>query len=53
MSHGTRDTFFHIYRGQEFERQLREEGYDVTYREFEGGHEVPDAIAREAFAWLS
>ena len=53
VSHGTRDTVFHIYRGQEVVRQLREEGYDVTYREFEGGHEVPDAIAREAFAWLS
>jgi len=34
-------------------RQLREEGYDVTYREFDGGHEVPDEIAREAFVWLS
>jgi predicted esterase len=53
VSHGTRDIVFHIYRGREVVRQLREEGYDVTYREFEGGHEVPDAIAREAFAWLS
>jgi len=25
----------------------------VTYREFDGGHEVPDTIASEAFAWLS
>jgi len=40
-------------RGQKVVRQLREEGYVVTYREFEGGHAVPDAIAREAFAWLS
>jgi phospholipase/carboxylesterase len=53
VSHGTRDTVFHFYRGQAVVRQLREEGYDVTFREFEGGHEVPDAIAREAFAWLS
>ena len=53
VSHGTRDIIFNIYRGREVVRQLREEGYDVTYREFEGGHEVPDAIAREAFAWLS
>jgi hypothetical protein len=25
----------------------------VTYREFEGGHTVPPAVAREAFEWLT
>jgi predicted esterase len=53
VSHGTRDTVFPIYKGREIVRQLKEESYDVTYLEFDGGHEVPDAIAREAFAWLS
>ena len=53
VSHGTRDTVFPIYKGREIVRQLRDEGYDVTYREFDGGHEVPDTIASEAFAWLS
>ena len=54
VSHGTRDTVLNInVGGRGIVRQLTDEGYDVTYREFDGGHEVPDAIAREAFAWLS
>jgi phospholipase/carboxylesterase len=31
---------------------LREAGYDVEYREFDGGHVVPPELAREAAAWL-
>jgi hypothetical protein len=53
VSHGTCDTVFGICRGRENVRPSREEGYEVTYREFDGGHEVPEAVAHEAFAWLS
>lgn len=54
VSHGTRDTVLNIdIGGRAIVRQLRAEGYDVTYREFDGGHEVPDNIAQEAFTWLS
>jgi predicted esterase len=54
VSHGTGDTVFYIgTSSRAIVQQLRGEGYDVTYREFDGGHEVPDAIARDAFAWLS
>ena len=31
---------------------LRQDGYAVTYREFDGGHEVPPAVARAAMRWL-
>ena len=31
---------------------LRAQGYDVTFREFDGGHEVPQAIAQEGLAWI-
>lgn len=31
---------------------LKAEGYDVTYREYDGGHGVPVAIVREAFEWF-
>ena len=31
---------------------LRERGYDVTFREFDGGHDVPLTIAREGVAWI-
>jgi phospholipase/carboxylesterase len=53
VSHGTGDRTFPIYKGRAIVQQLRDEGYDVTYLEFDGGHEVPDTIAHEAFAWLS
>jgi phospholipase/carboxylesterase len=32
---------------------VRDAGYDVRYREFDGGHAVPPAIAREALAYVS
>jgi hypothetical protein len=32
---------------------LRTRGYDVTFREFTGEHEVPDAIAAEGMAWVA
>ena len=33
--------------------RLEREKYRVTYREFDGDHEVPPAIAREAMQWLA
>ena len=33
--------------------RLKAAGYDVTYREFDGRHEIPAAIATEALAWES
>jgi predicted esterase len=32
---------------------LRRRGYDVTFREFDGGHTVPPDIAREALGWIT
>jgi predicted esterase len=32
---------------------LREGGYDVEYREFDGGHEMPGPIVHAAFRWLT
>ena len=31
---------------------LRHNGYDVTYREFDGGHVIPPELAREAAEWI-
>ncbi len=33
--------------------ELEKSGYTVTYREFDGPHTVPPAIARDAFAWFT
>jgi predicted esterase len=32
--------------------ELEQRGYTITFREFDGGHEVPDVIAHEAMAWV-
>jgi phospholipase/carboxylesterase len=53
ISHGTRDQVMPIDKtGRDVVRRLKALGYDVTYREFDGGHTVPDAISREAFEWF-
>jgi phospholipase/carboxylesterase len=54
ISHGTADTVLPIDRtSRRIVPQLRKEGYDVTYQEFEGPHAVPPAIAAQAFDWFS
>jgi len=53
ISHGTRDPVMPIATtGRDVVRRLTTLGYDVTYREFDGGHTVPPAIGREAFEWF-
>jgi len=48
VSHGTADRILPIDRcSRVIVSDLRRRGYDVVFREFDGGHEVPDAIARE------
>ena len=53
ISHGTRDPVMPIETtGRDIVRRLKALGYDVTYREFDGGHTVPPEISREAFEWF-
>lgn len=54
VSHGDADAVLPI--GQTSRRlvpALREEGLDVSYREFKGPHSVPAHIAQEALQWLN
>ena len=54
VSHGTDDSILPIDRcSRRIVPALQKRGYDVTFREFAGGHEVPEAIAREGLAWLA
>jgi phospholipase/carboxylesterase len=53
VSHGTQDRVLSIDAcSRQIVRRVRDAGYDVRYREFEGGHTVPAVVAREALVWL-
>jgi len=53
ISHGTADDILPIDRcSRVIVPGLKKRGYDVTFREFEGGHEVPGAIAEQGFAFV-
>jgi phospholipase/carboxylesterase len=51
VTHGTDDPVLPIDRcSRRLVPRLRRDGYAVDYREFEGGHETPPELAREALA---
>ncbi|WP_223263201.1 alpha/beta hydrolase [Arthrobacter sp. NamB2] len=53
ISHGTEDSVLPIdATSRKVVPALKRRGYDVVYREFEGPHTVPPAIAVEAGLWL-
>ncbi|MGI8766773.1 MAG: alpha/beta hydrolase [Gemmatimonadaceae bacterium] len=53
ISHGTRDSVLPINQcSRRIAPQLQDAGYDVTYKEFAGGHTVPPEIASEAVSWF-
>lgn len=53
ISHGTADPVLPITTTRrEIVPGLRNEGYDVTFREFEGGHLVPAEISESALDWF-
>ena len=53
VSHGTGDRVLPIDAcSRRLVPKLKAAGFDVVYREFDGGHTVPSHIAREAIGWL-
>jgi phospholipase/carboxylesterase len=53
VSHGTGDRVLPIDAcSRRLVPKLKSAGFDVVYREFDGGHTVPSHIAREAIGWL-
>lgn len=53
VSHGVRDDVLPIDRcSRRIVRELRNDDYDVSYTEFDGGHRVPPEIARAGIDWL-
>ena len=54
ISHGTSDQILPIDRtSRMIVPALRQRGYDVTFREFDGRHEVPPAIAHDGLTWIA
>jgi phospholipase/carboxylesterase len=53
VAHGTLDDVLPIERTSDvIVRELRANGYQVTYRKFRGGHEARPEISREAVRWF-
>jgi phospholipase/carboxylesterase len=54
VSHGVRDGVLPIDRcSRRIVPELERGGYDVLYREFDGGHTIPPEIALEAVGWFT
>jgi phospholipase/carboxylesterase len=53
VSHGTGDTVLPINAcSRRLVPRLQRAGFDVVYREFDGGHTIPAPIVHEAIGWL-
>jgi predicted esterase len=54
VSHGTADPILPIDEcSRVIVPRLRSMGYDVTFREFDGRHEVPADVAQAGMRWMS
>jgi predicted esterase len=54
ISHGRQDRILPIDScSRRIVASLKSRGYQVTFREFDGRHEVPNDIAHEALAWVA
>ena len=54
VSHGHEDEILPIDRcSRRIVPALKRNGYEVTYKEFVGGHTIPEAIAREGMAFVA
>ena len=54
ISHGTRDHILPIGRcGRRIASDLKALGYEVTFREFDGDHEIPETVVREGLTWVA
>jgi phospholipase/carboxylesterase len=53
ISHGTEDQTMPIdVTSRKFVPRLKALGYEVTYREYQGRHQLPPEILREAIEWI-
>jgi phospholipase/carboxylesterase len=54
ISHGTHDHILPIDRcGRRIAAGLIANGYNVTFREFDGDHEIPAVVAHDGMTWIA
>jgi phospholipase/carboxylesterase len=54
LAQGLNDQVYDITQtGRVLNQNLTTKGYSVDYVEFNGGHEMPDAIVQQSIAWLA
>ena len=54
ISHGTQDNILPIDRcGRQVAKDLQSRGYEVTFRDFQGRHEIPGDVMREGLRWVA
>jgi phospholipase/carboxylesterase len=54
VSHGTRDHILPIDScSRRIVASLKQRGYEVTFREFNGDHEIPEDVASDGMNWLA
>jgi phospholipase/carboxylesterase len=54
ISHGTADPILPFEQcGRAIASDLKRQRYDVTFREFNGGHEIPADVAAQGMRWLA
>lgn len=54
IAHGLSDDVFPIDNtGRRYAEHLTAQGYEVTFREFNGGHVMPASLLAEAMGWMS
>lgn len=53
IAHGRNDPVLPYEQTDKFVRQLRQNGYSVEFRTFEGGHELPRESVSAALRWLA
>ncbi len=52
LAHGTQDRSLPVEGTRRLSENFTASGYDVTYREFEGTHQIPSSVAREGVDWF-
>jgi phospholipase/carboxylesterase len=52
IAHGTKDRSVKYEEGIKAKDVLTSYGYDVTFRDFEGGHTVPEEVVKQAVEWM-